>query len=231
MMRMRADSCLSDLRLDELLAGELEQQQRQPATAHLGGCPACSDRLAELERDRDDYRARSVARPGRPLRRSLGVGVGIATAAACAAILLLGIRPQTPTTRSKGSARLGFFITHGDQVRPGGPGEKVQPGDMLSFTLSTDTRVYVAVLSRDGAGRASVYFPAGPITEATGPGRDVLLPLATVLDGTLGAERLYGLVCDRPVALEPLRRALAGSSTLPVPPGCTVDETALEKVP
>ena len=229
MMRMRADSCLSDLRLDELLAGELDRDERQPATAHLGRCPACSDRLAELERDRDDYRARSVARPARPRRRALGVGVGIAVAAACAVLLIREPRPQG--TRSKGTARLGFFITHGDQVRPGGAGEKVQPGDMLSFTLSTDARVYVAVLSRDGAGRASVYFPAGPITEAAGPGRDVVLPLATVLDGTLGAERLYGLVCDGPVALEPLRRALAGSSTLPVPPGCTVDETALEKVP
>jgi len=229
MMRMRADSCLSDLRLDELLAGELDLDERQPATAHLGGCPACSDRLAALERDRDGYRARPAARPMKPRRRALGVGVGIAMAAACAAILLH--RPETLTTRSKGTARLGFFITHGDEVRPGGPGDKVQPGDTLSFTLSTDRRVYVAVLSRDGAGLASVYFPAGPIAEAAEPGPDVLLPLATVLDGALGTERLYGLLCDEPVALEPLRRALAGSPTLPAPPGCTLDVTTLEKVP
>ena len=64
MMRMRADSCLSDLRLDELLAGELTPEERQPATAHVGGCPECSDRLAALENDRDDFRARPVGKPG-----------------------------------------------------------------------------------------------------------------------------------------------------------------------
>ncbi len=231
MMRMRAEGCLSDLRLDELLAGELGQDERQPATAHVGGCPACSDRLAALERDRDDFRARPLARPMKPRRRALGFGVGIAMAATCAAILVLGPRPQTSATRSKGTARLGFFIEHGDEVRPGGPGETVRPGDTLSFTLSNDRRVYVAVLSRDGAGLASIYFPAAPIAEAVEPGLDVLLPLATVLDDTLGAERLYGLVCEAPVALEPLRRALAGGPTLPVPPGCTLDVTTLEKVP
>ncbi|WP_437775119.1 zf-HC2 domain-containing protein [Sorangium sp. So ce1097] len=139
--------------------------------------------------------------------------------------------PAAPSTRIKGSGgRIGFHVARGEVVAPGGPGEVVHPNDRLQFTYSTADAGYFALLSVDGARKASVYFPAGDVAAPIQPGEDVPLPSSVVLDGTLGAEVIHGLFCDAPVALEPLRAALeAAPERPPAPAGCRVDRVSLDK--
>jgi len=226
--RTRNEGCLSDLTLDEFLAGQLDHHVGAAAAAHLHACPMCRDRAAEVGRDRAMFRAAPPTFPRRRWRLPAAAG---AIAAAAAALVAIAVRPgEPPATRAKGSPHLGYFVTHGDATRTGGPKETVRPGDTLTFTVTTDARRHVAVLSRDGAGAATIYFPAGGTAAAIDSGREVVLPIATRLDDTLGREELYGVFCDRPVALEPLRLALAGTGELRAPPGCAVDRATLDKV-
>jgi hypothetical protein len=82
-------------------------------------------------------------------------------------------------------------------------------------------------MCRDAAGRVAPYFPLGDRAQWVPAGRDVQLPIATRLDGSLGRERLAGVFCDRPVALAELAAAVDGAP----PEGCTVDRVDVEKVP
>jgi hypothetical protein len=84
------------------------------------------------------------------------------------------------------------------------------------------------VLSVDGAGHASIYFPMGARAEALQPGPQ-LLPQSTTLDGVLGRETLYALWCSEPAELEPIRRALESSPAAPAVPGCSIETLQVEK--
>jgi len=223
-------TCLSDLRLDELLAGELAGDDATATERHLGECARCRTRHTALVADRAQFRAAL-----RPLTRKRTAWHGPALAAgavALAASAALVVRTPDDGTRSKGGARLGFVVVRGDVMRAGGPGERVHPGDTLSFLVTSARPSYVAVLGRDAAGRVSVYFPSGDRAERVAAGRDLQLPQAVVLDGTLGHEQLYGVFCAAPVALAALRDATgAGQLEREPPEGCTVDRLAIEKLP
>ncbi|XYH94073.1 zf-HC2 domain-containing protein [Sorangium sp. So ce1128] len=134
-------------------------------------------------------------------------------------------------TRTKGGdGRIGFYVARGEGVVPGGPGEVVHPGDRLQFTYSAAEAGYFALLSVDGARKASIYFPAGPAAAPIQPGEEVPLPSSVVLDETLGAEILYGLFCGAPVDLEPFRAALESAPERPpAPAGCRVDRVLIDK--
>jgi hypothetical protein len=220
---------VSDLLLDELLVGELTTAEERAAHAHLDACRACSDRLQVLRKGRDPLPA-PLWRRARRWPTAARVALGGAVAAALA---LFAVRvPDTaiPSTRTKGGGpRLGYFVKHGDATRPGGAGETVRAGDTLIFTATAATPGFVAVLSREGPGKAGVYFPSGARAEPVAAGREVVLPVATVLDDATGTEQLYGLFCASAEPIEPLRSALAATGVLPVPQGCHVDTFTLSK--
>ncbi|WP_437687382.1 DUF4384 domain-containing protein [Sorangium sp. So ce176] len=253
----RPEGCLSELRLDELTAGQLDPAAAQEARAHVAGCARCAARLFEIEAARDAFAASapplrldrgapqdraasaaSAATTTRPPRRWLAPVVASALAAAAAALLFfraapdpVGGAPESPGERIKGANRIGFYVKRGGSVQPGGAGERLHPGDAIQFTYSATEALYLVILSVDGASQASVYYPSGPVAARIEPGRDVLLPQSTVLDDTLGAERFYGLFCAEAVAVEPLRAALAAHPDAPpAPPGCDVDALTAEKV-
>ena len=205
--------CLSDLRFDELLAGELATEAAAMATDHLGDCARCRDRQRELLADRARFRA---ARPALRRRRWIG-----AVALGAAAGLAITLRGPSDATRTKGGARLGFVVVRGQAMQRGGPGEHVHPGDTLSYVVTTAEPAYVAVLSRDAAGHITTYVSP----ERVPAGRDLQLSLATVLDDTLGIEQLHGVFCAEPVAMTALRDAPDRA-----PAGCTVDRIDIEKV-
>ncbi|WP_437934608.1 DUF4384 domain-containing protein [Sorangium sp. So ce341] len=192
-------------------------------------------------------RARALIPAGLRARALVpAVTAALGAAAVLAVALNVGVRPREeqrgddrgarppPAAQGArikgGSGRIGFYVARGDALAPGGPGEVVHPNDRLQFTYSTVDAGFFALLSVDGARKASVYFPAGDVAAPIQPGEQVPLPSSVVLDGTLGAETVYGLFCESPVALEPLRAALESAPERPpAPEGCRVDRVSLDK--
>lgn len=219
MTAVRGAECWSRLECDQLLQGELRAER----TAHAASCARCTALLAAHRHERATF-----AVPRRGARRPRWIAAGLAAAAALCAVWLIGHDRGAPDTRTKGKPAIGFYVKHGDAVRKGGPGDVVFPGDALDFAASCDRPAYLAILSRDGAGTVSVYYPDGPNAAPVAAGHDQLLPLSVVLDGVLGHEQLYGAFCDRPIAVEPLAAAVRGAAW---PAGCVVDTLAIEKRP
>jgi hypothetical protein len=230
-------TCLSDFTLDQRVCGESDGDRAVAVQEHLAGCGRCSQRLEELRRERDAFAAepwppapRAVrSTPRRPPRWAVAT---VSVAAAIAALVLLVPRKDRDgETRTKGP-HIGFrfFVDHAGKVRSGGPDERVEPGDALRFVFSTNEARYLAVLSVDGAGHASTYYPTAGTPSRGVAGVDVPLPASTVLDETLGRETIYGIACRAPFDVERLRRALEGAPDRPpAPADCDVEEIVLHK--
>jgi hypothetical protein len=219
--RIRGESCLSDLRLDELMLGALDPGERLRADAHLATCALCADRLAELEHDRDVH----VPVPLAPRRFRPELAFGIAAAAA--ALLLVAPWPSGQGERSKGGPHLELLVRHGGDTRAAGPGERVHGGDTLTFVVTTNRPSFVSVLGLDGEGTVSVYV----VSEAVDAGRDRSLPNAALLDATQGVERIYAVFCDARLEIEALRGGLGEDGVFAPPAGCSVDVATVEKTP
>lgn len=229
--------CASDLRLDQLLALELPGPEAHALREHAAACARCGPRLAEREAERAHFAEEAAAwrapqAASTPRRWALP---GALVAAAAAALLLVRL-PSAPDAeeglRSKGPARVGFYVQSAGVLRKGGPQERVSPGDTLQFVTSLRAERHVAVLSLDGANRASVFYPDAPRTALQPAGEALPLPLSTVLDATPGRERVYVLLCTAPLELSPLLRALeAQPSRAPAPAGCEVQAIVLDKEP
>ena len=220
-------ACLSDLRLDEIVAGEAA---RDP---HLATCARCTaretDRLAERTAFRDGFGALGLRRP---VRRWLPAGA----VAALAAIALIAVATRQPSgvederdlgTRTKGDARASASVVIVDAGHATPLHGHARPGDTLAYLVTTSEPSYVAVLSRDATGRVSAYFPTTDRAEPVPIGRDVELPLATRLDSTQGREQLVIAVCRHPAAVAELTAAFDGSA----PTGCTFERTSFDKLP
>jgi Putative zinc-finger len=219
---VRWKACLSAYQLDRYRLGELTAEKAMEVQAHLKTCARCRAAEEVLASAQADFHASAtpLRRPRRPLRRALPWGAG---AVALAATCLLALRPSLEV-RSKGApVSVGMYVQHGQSVRRALPGEVVAPGDAVRFSYSSAEPRSLAILSVDGAGVASVYFPDGPETVRVPAAEDTPLPLATQLDGVLGEERVVALFCQKPRALEPVRRALQTSgAALPEVPGCVL---------
>jgi len=210
----RPPDCPSDLALDRARAGEAGDAEGARLRRHVAGCPRCkalgqaTDEAAHaLPARRIDGEPRPVsAAPRTPrierrapwlrLAGARGRAAALALAAAAAGWIVwahVGSGPVASSSdgghRSKGGPRLGLFVKSGDRVRQGADGEVVAPGDTLRFAVTATTSRWVAVLSRDGAGTASLYVPAGgsatPMIAVTA-GHDVPLPGGFMLDEALG---------------------------------------------
>jgi hypothetical protein len=221
----RSTACLSRLQCDRWLNGELANDDE--LAAHCAACTRCAALLDAHRRERAE-----LAIPLRAGRRWTWVAT---TAAAAAAVLVWMALPDRGgpmgstdgEERIKGRPQIGFYVKHGDAVRRGGGGEVVFPGDALNFTASTERAGYLAILSVDGAGHLSAYYPGGSVAALLPAGSDQVLPLSVVLDDVLGTERLYGVFCDRAIAVAELVAMLARGGAFPA--GCVADTLAIEK--
>jgi len=213
----RWQACLSAYQLDRFRMGELSAAEYGNVEAHLEGCPRCRAAIACLVREEGAFRA--LATPLRRPRRAVGPALAVGAAAA---VCLLALWPSSGV-RSKGPAvSVGMYVQHGQSVRRALPGEVVAPGDSVRFTYSSRSPATLAVLGLDGAGVATVYFPAGPETVPVPAAENAPLPLATQLDSVVGEEKVVALFCEQPHALEPVREALQASPGEPHLPGCTL---------
>lgn len=244
--RTRPETCLSDLAMDRLLAEELSKEGEREARKHLFGCLECTARMSTLKAGRDAFladpaphlfvvksSAEEAAAPVIPLwRRALRskiAGGAIAAGAVLFGVMLSVAQQDESGTRRKGSAQqLGFYVKHETEVRRGNSGEVVAPGDSLRFTYSIEEPKHLAIIGVDAADKASVYFPEGQVTSEMPEGRDVALPLAALLDETLGRETIYGVFCEQPVSVEKMRAAFE-SGVSSAPEGCALEKMTIEK--
>ncbi len=209
---------VSELAIDRLLAGEVAGVDAAAMRDHATGCRRCG---ALLDDALATQRAFAVEPPlGLPIplirRRSRAPLVGAAVAAlAAAAMLVAWPRTHDDAVRTKGTAMVGFFVAHGDDVRRGNPRETVTPGDRIELVTTTNAPAWFAVVGVDAAGHRSVYITPRTIDA----GRELVVPLSIELDDTLGDERVTALFCA--AAFDPLAP----------PDGCTTDHFTLVKVP
>ena len=223
----RAPGCVSDLELDELLAGDLAEQPREAVLrAHVDGCARCRARLAAFSAVEPPPAAtmlprvvRAAATPRRVTRWRLAAA--LMTLGAAAALFAVRLRPRGepgagPEERTKGSLALVVFVK-----RPSGVvdivtgGGTLHPGDEMRFGLAAARPGYAVVLGLDAAPSVTLYAPyaaAGAPAQAIRldhPGTTTL-PGSIVADATAGAERVVAVVCEAAPPLEALRaRALA----------------------
>jgi hypothetical protein len=213
--------------------GEMDGAAAEQVRAHLTGCTRCSQALGAMRGARDEPLPPLRLVPAQPMdlerarrRRKSAAAAGLGLAAAAASLLLF-FRP-VPGERAKGPGlALGMYVQHGGEVRRAGPDEVVAAGDAVRFAVTTPVKAYVAVLSLDPKGHASIYYPLGARAEPV-PAGAVSLPLGTKLDATVGEERIVGLFCSSPVELEPVRARLESGSAF-VPDGCQVTRWSFVK--
>jgi hypothetical protein len=240
-LRSRPDGCVSDLEFDEWRAGEVEPVRLGEIERHLASCDRCRGRRELLERDARAFLEQAPAWKSRSTGENAGrkknaarwvAGAGAALALAAAAGVALLVRPASDVdgTRLKGTgAHIGFFVKRGIEVQRGANGERVRAGDQLRFTVTTIQRSFVAILSLDARGVASVYYPASGAAPSVNAGSDVALDGSVELDDTLGEERLYGLFCEAPIDVEAARATLARTGAKPSGSGCTTDSLRIVK--
>jgi hypothetical protein len=233
----RPQGCASPLHSDEPVAGEARDEA---LSRHLATCGRCAALVAEAQAARDAFRASAPplrADPGgagaraRRRRPAWRVAAALGACAAAAALALVVLRPpvlRDEGPRTKGTPKAAVFVrSTGGAVRAVVSGDTVRAGEAVQFELEapgTDG-LYVAVLGRDGTGRASVLLPDGgeavPLARA---------PKASfVVDAAPGPESFHVLFCARPVALAPVRAALARDGALSPPAGCRVQRVSLNK--
>ena len=221
--RSRPESCLSDLQLDRLVAGELAAEV---ARAHLSSCAACRARVAELRRELAAFdvpapwQAAPAPARARRSRRWIGAGALATFAAAAGLVLMLVHAPPPPPVRLKGGLVLELVARRSsgavELVLPGAP---LAPGDAVRFRVSSDRAGYLAIVGIDAARAVTPYAPADGDARAFGPARDALLDGSIILDETLGAERVVALLCPRALPVSAIvdagKRALTAAHDNP----------------
>ena len=241
--------CISDLVLDEWIAGELEVRARVQVEQHLSQCTRCQGRHAGFLNEQRGFfaaapdlaaHAELLGRPNafadrapNPRARSIVrwmIPASAALAGCLAAVLWLRSAPDAGTRVKGGLPHLGFFVKRGTQIHRGQSGETVRAGDQLRFTYTSDQARYLALFDRDEHG-ASVYFPAGDRAIRVAPGSDIALDFSVELDDSAQPERLYAVFCPDPFAIEPIRAALSSSPQVQAPAQCHVTVTELHREP
>lgn len=222
----RSPGCLSRLHCDQLLNGELED--REDLKQHHASCQRCTALLAAHRRERAAFAVPMVHRARGGAHRPGRWRMGLAAIAAVFCVWLVASRGRSgdEQTRTKGKPALSFYVKHGDAVREGAPGEAVFANDAINFVVSTERPAFLAIISVDGAGKVSAYYPEGPTAAAIPAGRDRVLPRSVLLDDTLGLERVVGVFCDRPMVVAELAAGVARDA---IPSGCVADALTLEK--
>jgi len=245
---------VSDLQWDRLLAGELAAEAGAATHAHAARCTACAARLRTLTAERDAFRVRPIAIPlSRSRHRWLPALIPVAAAATV--LIALRLRPgpgdDGPAERTKGhiggaamqlpegalaasaaSDGTVLLLSAGrpEALLPVASGDVVRPGDYLQAGYTATRSGFGAVLSRDGAGNATAYVPPGGENMVPlAPGTERSFPWSTILDATLGDERIAIVWCETAHPLAPLLAALRDGRPIAAPDDCTVREVTLDK--
>jgi hypothetical protein len=210
--------CPSDLRLER----HLLDPQRSGLAPHLAACERCRARLAEMERQGEDFR-RFVypatvdavverARPRRPRWLAL-VAVPVAAAAAAAVFLLVPRSPSPDYLGAKGGLALSVYVATDGGARAVGEGERVPADAAVRFQVHPAAPCRLWVASVDAGGTISRVFPPGKGgTGAELPPGAAALPGGAVLDGKPGPERFYAICVPAGIVWPEIVRAVADAA-------------------
>jgi hypothetical protein len=227
--QQRPEGCLTDLKFDAWLAGELDADARAAVEAHLSACARCGELGAVLSAEHSAYLALHphaelrVARPARVRALRWPVPAALLSAAAAVVVAFFAQPAADPSgvkERRKGGASIGFFVGRAGRFERGHWGQSVRPDDRIRFTYTSDRPAYLAILARDAAGTVSVYFPAGDVAHYVSEGYDAPLDSSVALDATLGPESVFALFCDHAFDLTKPQQMLAAARTLSPQRGC-----------
>jgi hypothetical protein len=239
-----------DWMLERFLLGELDAASARRLEAALALEPALQARLEALRADTRATLARhppelvqrvvtrraAGPRPAAPWRLALLPAVAGAAALLWVA-LAPAVAPSDDEVRLKGDGpSLSLF-----RLGPSGPerleeGAPVRQGDVVQVAFDLAGRREGVVVSLDGAGNATLHYPAGE--DARVPAGLKALPRSFELDDAPGYERFFLVASDLPLApaevLAEARRLgrspAARAGPLAVPEGAVVRSLRLDKV-
>ncbi|MEP6860956.1 MAG: hypothetical protein ABJE66_10070 [Deltaproteobacteria bacterium] len=222
---------VSDLRWDRLLAGELTDDDRAEALAHVESCATCAARRGEITSGFEAFANGAPALPRRVPARPMVVAFGAVVALAAAVILVVRAPSGETTERTKGGTGPKLMLAAGPRARvaPVVSGDRVQPGDSVQAAYTATRDGFGAVVARDGSGAASAYVPAqGDAMVALPAGTVRSFPGSTILDEVVGAEVVVIVWCETARPLAPLIGELRATGNVTAPAGCTVDRVELD---
>ena len=218
---MSAAAHLSSLQLDALALGAMEPVLAAAARAHLASCARCRADDSTAAAARAHFTAALLPQTMGAVRRRADASQrarrawlpGLLLAFGAATALLFWARPAPVEddllAKSAGPSVTAYY-RRGDRVAPVAAGERLRRGDAVRLTVIPAARRFVAVLSLDGAGHVTRWFPLDAAESRALPAGRTELPGSIVLDASPGPERLFAFFSSAPLPLAVLEARLAG---------------------
>jgi len=214
--------CCSDLKLDRLLVGDLDDVEAHALHAHLDQSLACRARYDELAADRDDFVAAtprlsftrqavvtssSASSSSSSRQRWRFVAAGVSTMAAAAGVLLLVLPgpsgDDVDIVRSKGApVALTVHRKRGDSVSALRRTDTVVAGDVLRVEVTSPAAAAVVIVSADTDGVAAWSQRAVDVEAGT-----TTLPFAVELGAAGGDLVVSAYVCAHGVVVADVEAA------------------------
>lgn len=237
---------LSSEVLDLLMLSALPDVEADAAKQHLGACAVCTGKWEALQSDAQRFSQfvfpRTVEKVVERTKGSffsrfkLTVLVPLAGLAAAFAVVAATGGGQTEDdlyVGVKGDPTLEVYAS-----RAGGGAFAVtndvalKPEDRIRFVVNPAGGKYLLVVSRDGAGAISVYYPFGEQKSAlVASNTKSELPGSVELDGTLGNERLFAIFSNEPVNASTVESALKAGDALQLPGTRVVEKVFTKAAP
>lgn len=202
--------------LDGEALRDLEARLDPSARAHLDALDAVRAEMPPLDVAKVRKRAAAIAEGDPPSlvlpppanddrgfrsKRWFGLAGGLVAVAAAALATFAVVGPSTqPSVRFRGAEALELYQVVGDEARPYTGGTALGENDVLGFSVVNAGHDGVVLLSVDGTGTVSVFYPTDGDAPAPLPrSGKVPLPDTVILDGAPGPE-VFVAVFDRPVS-------------------------------
>lgn len=215
------EGCLSDLRLDQLLAEELKAESKQQAREHLDDCPSCTERLRQLKEPLPDGAEERIMETIRKNKASpsrgepglwyrLRIRVAVLGTALVALVLALWLQPDPPAPVTSGGQPIersnspafkggapwfGAYALKDGQPVLLAEGDSVRAGEQIQFAARCTGTAFLAVYGRDGDGPVTLVAGTEGAVPCAQQGEGLLA--AVKLDDSPDAELFFALFCDR----------------------------------
>lgn len=185
-MKINDGSRPSRLELDRRATGETSGDVSD--VSHAAALEAEKARVPPFDWAALQSRAAAIDEAPAPRAANRTWALWLAPVLALAAALFLVVRGEPPN-RIKGEVDLAFYVLRGGEVTAGDPAATFREGDRLQFTYRSGMHDRLVLLSVDGDGRLTVYYPDdGETPVPVVPGDRHVLDGSIILDDAPGPE-------------------------------------------